>query len=122
MSLKFFIDQCVPSNISKILRDSGYDVLILKDYIPVDSPDLEVIREAQRQEAILVSLNGDFGDIINYPPIQYKGIISIQLKDHPEMIPRLMIQLLDYLSKHDDMAEYKGKLLIIEVSRIRIRQ
>ncbi|PSF32116.1 hypothetical protein C7H19_21985 [Aphanothece hegewaldii CCALA 016] len=122
MSLRFFIDQCVPSSISQLLRQSGYEVLILKDYISIDSPDQNVIAEAQRQNSILISLNGDFADIVNYPPTTYQGIISIQLKDHPEIIPQLMQQLLNYLAKYNSMNDYQGKLLIVEVSRIRIRE
>lgn len=33
MSLRFFIDQCVPNSIVKILRDAGYEVLVLGDFI-----------------------------------------------------------------------------------------
>lgn len=40
MSLRFFIDQCVPNSISKILGDARYEVLVLRDYIPIDSPDI----------------------------------------------------------------------------------
>jgi hypothetical protein len=34
-----------------------------------------VISEAQELDAILISLNGDFADIVTYPPEKYKGII-----------------------------------------------
>ena len=71
MSLKFFIDQCVPASIGQSLRDNGYEVLVLKEHIPIDSPDEIVIAKAQELDAILVSLNGDFSDIVMYPPDHY---------------------------------------------------
>jgi predicted nuclease of predicted toxin-antitoxin system len=122
LSLKFFIDQCVPASIGQSLRDNGYEVLILKEHIPIDSPDEIVIAKAQELDAILVSLNGDFSDIVMYPPDRYKGIISIQLRNHPEIIPQLMQRLLDYLANYSNMEHYQGKLFIVEVNRIRIRE
>ena len=122
MSLTFFIDQCVPASIGQFLRGDGHDVLILRDHLPIDSPDEVVIAKAQELGAILVSLNGDFADIVTYPPINYRGIVSIQLRNHPEVIPLLMQKLLDYLSNNSDMEHYQGKLFIVEVNKIRIRE
>lgn len=122
MSLIFFIDQCVPVSIGQFLREGGHRVLILKDYLPIESPDEIVIAKAQELAAILVSLNGDFADIVTYPPANYGGIVSIQLRNHPEIIPRLMPGLLNYLSIHNNAEHYQGKLLIVEVNRIRIRE
>jgi hypothetical protein len=69
-----------------------------------------------------LSLNGDFADIVTYPPANYGGIVSIQLRNYPAIIPLLMQGLLNYLSKHCDVKHYQGKLFIVEVNRIRIRE
>ncbi len=122
MSLTFFIDQCVPASICQFLREGGHHVLILKDYLPIESPDEIVIAKAQELAAILLSLNGDFSDIVTYPPANYGGIVSIQLRNHPEIIPLLMQRLLNYLSDYRDPEHYQGKLFIVEVNRIRIRE
>ena len=122
MSLSFFIDQCVPASITQFLLDGGHRTLILKDYLPIESPDEIVIAKAQELSAILLSLNGDFADIVTYPPANYGGIISIQLRNHPEFIPLVMQRLLNYLSTHRNSEHYQGKLFIIEVNRIRIRE
>lgn len=97
-------------------------VFWLRDYIPIDSPDEVVIATAQELDAILVSLNGDFADIVAYPPENYKGIIAIQLRNHPEVLPQLLSRLTNYLAALPDMTEYLGKLLIVQPHRIRIRQ
>jgi predicted nuclease of predicted toxin-antitoxin system len=119
--LRFFADHCVPTSIIRFLREQGYEVFQLRDHIPAHSPDDRVIATAQEFGAILLSLNGDFADIITYPPINYRGIIGIQVKNHPELIPRIMQRLNVYLSKHPSMEDYAGKLLLVEVHRIRIR-
>lgn len=122
MSLKFFADHCVSNYIIQTLRDAGHEVLRLRENIAPDSPDSLVIATAQQLETILISLNGDFADIITYPPANYRGIIALQVRNHPEIIPQLMTRLKAYLSTHPDMSHYVGRLFLAEVHRIRIRQ
>ena len=80
MGLKFFADHCVPNAVIYALRDAGHEVFNLKKHIPRDSPDAIVIATAQALNAILVSLNGDFADIITYPPSNYKESLHCKLK------------------------------------------
>lgn len=121
MELAFFADHCVPFSIIRSLRDAGYEVLILREYTPPDSPDAVVISKAQELDSILISLNGDFADIVSYPPAKYKGIISIQVRNHPEVIPQIVSKCLDFFASHPDAQFYIGKLILIEAHRIRIR-
>ena len=121
MSLRFFADHCVPDSAVQILQDADYTVLRLRDYIPTDSSDCIVISKAQELDAILLSLNGDFADIVSYPPARYKGIVTLQVRNHPEIIPQLMEKLKAHLSNHDDMKHYSGRLLVVETYRIRSR-
>lgn len=121
MELTFLADHCVSNSVIQALRDAGHEVLRLKDHIPTDSPDSVVISTAQQLDAVLVSLNGDFVDIVTYPPANYEGIIALQVRNHPEVLPQLISRLKDYLSFHLDMKYYAGKLLLVEAHRIRIR-
>jgi len=121
VSLRFFADHCVPTSIIQGLQDAGHEVLRLRDYLPADSPDGLVISKAQELDCILISLNGDFADILAYPPARYKGILALQMRNHPETVPQLLERLNAYLSAHDDMGHYVGKLMVIETHRIRSR-
>lgn len=120
--LRFFTDHCISNFIIQDLRTAGHEVFRLKDCLSIDSADFLVISKAQELDSILVSLNGDFSDIITYPPASYKGIVSLQVRNHPEVIPQLITRLKDYLSVHPDISYYKGKLFLVEVHRIRIRE
>ena len=122
MSLRFFADHCVPNSVIQPLHSAGHDVFILKEHIPRDSDDAIVISKAQELDAILVSLNGDFADIVTYPPSNYKGIIALQVRNHPELVPALVRRLMSYLSAHPEMQNYKGQLLLVEAHRTRIRK
>ena len=79
-------------------------------------PSVRKIRRSSR------ALNGDFADIVTYAPAKYHGIVAIQLHNHPEVIPLLMARLNQFLSINSSQDFYAGKLLIVEVHRVRIRQ
>jgi predicted nuclease of predicted toxin-antitoxin system len=122
MGLRFFADQCVPNIVLEVLGDAGHEVLRLREHIRPDSPDAAVIATAQELDAVLVSLDTDFVDIVTYPPSRYKGIIAFQVRNHPEVLPQIVSRLKAYLSEHPEMGDYQGKLLLVEAHRIRIRE
>jgi predicted nuclease of predicted toxin-antitoxin system len=122
MSLRLFCDQCVPAEITNSLRLLGHEVTLLREVLPVRSPDSSVIAKALEMRAVLVSLNGDFSDIVAYPPQLYGGILSVQLHNHPETIPQVMEKLARFLEVNSAQDFYHGKLIIIETHRIRVRQ
>jgi predicted nuclease of predicted toxin-antitoxin system len=121
MGIRFFADHCVPTSVIRLLSDAGHEVLKLREYIPQDSPDAVVISKARDLDSILISLNGDFVDIVTYPPGSYNGIIALQIRNHPQAVTDIVNRLIIYLSSHPDMGHYRGKLFLVEAHRIRIR-
>ncbi|HVH72288.1 MAG TPA: DUF5615 family PIN-like protein [Candidatus Dormibacteraeota bacterium] len=122
MALRFLADHCVSNSTIQILREGNHEVLRLRDVLPVESSDAIVLAKAQEIDAVLISLDGDFADIINYPPKDFKGIIALQMRNHPEILPRLLARLRSYLDSQPAMEHYRGKLILIEADRIRVRQ
>lgn len=122
MSLRLFMDQCVPRSVTESLLNAGHAVDLLRNHLPINAKDPDVIACAQSLEAVLVTLNGDFADIINYPPADFGGIIALQVKNHPESLPAIIMRLLTYLGEHSDREHYVGKLLLVEAHRIRIKE
>lgn len=121
MSLRFFADHCVPMEVAGQLRTAGHEVILLRDAMPKRSPDALVLAKAAELNCVLISINGDFSDIVTYPPADYAGIISLQLHNHPEVLPGLLQRLLNFLNAHQNQSEYAGKLFLVEPHRIRIR-
>jgi len=121
MALRFLADHCISNSIVRTLRDAAHEVVRLRDVLPVESPDARVIAKAQEISAILLSMNGDFADIVTYPPKNYRGIVALQLRNHAEVLEQLMLRLSGYLRLQPAMEHYRGKLLVVEVNRIRIR-
>lgn len=44
------------------------------------------------------------------------------MRNHPEVLPELLARLVTYLELHPAQVDYKGKLLVVEAHRIRIRE
>lgn len=119
--LRFLADHCISNTIIETLRREGHEVIRVRDVLPVESPDNLVIAKAQELDAILLSLNGDFADIVTYPPGEYKGIVALQLKNHPEILDTLLSRLTMYLRVQKSADYFRGKLIVAEVNRIRVR-
>jgi predicted nuclease of predicted toxin-antitoxin system len=66
MALRLFADHCVSKQIIAALQEAGHE--IIRDFLPTESADGLVAAQAQQLDAILLSLNGDFADIVTYPP------------------------------------------------------
>jgi len=115
------MDQCVPYDFVAALRSWQHEALVLKEHLPIRSPDPHVITKAQELDSILFSMNGDFSDISAFPPRNYGGIIGLQLGNHPELAPHLLERLRALLRDHPEREFYRGKLFVIEAHRIRIR-
>jgi predicted nuclease of predicted toxin-antitoxin system len=122
MALRFLADHCISNTIVRTLRDATHEVLRLRDVLPAESPDAIVIAKAQEIDAILLSMNGDFADIVTYPPRNFKGIVALQMRNHAEVLSPLLVRLIGYLKAQPAMEHYRGKLLVVEVNRIRIRE
>lgn len=93
----------------------------MRDHLPTDSLDPELIDKAQQLNCLLLSLNGDFADIVKYPPKDYRGIISLQVRNHPEVLPLIVARLTAYADAHPEMSHYQGKLFLFEGHRVRVR-
>ena len=90
MHLHFLADHCVPARVAESLKAAGHIVTRLRDALPPESPDENVIAKAQELEAILLTLNGDFADITAYPPANYRGIVSPRVGNRHEVLPQIV--------------------------------
>ena len=120
--MRFFADHCVSNSVVQSLRNAGHEVVRLRDQLPVESEDSIVIAKAQELDAVLVSLNGDFADIVAFPPSKFKGIVALQMRNQPQLSGALMNRLLSYLRMHSSTDHCRGKLIVVEVDRVRIRE
>ena len=119
MALEFFADHCIPRSVVRAFEEKGFGVAILADHLPTNAPDEEVIAKAQELFRVLITMDGDFADLVRFPPENYGGIIALQMKNHPEVIPQILDRLFAFMA---EAAEHvPGRLIIVEPHRIRLR-
>jgi predicted nuclease of predicted toxin-antitoxin system len=58
--MRFLLDHNVPVSVAEVLRERGYTVQLVKDILPIDSPDQLVATVSEIEGAILVSIDRDF--------------------------------------------------------------
>lgn len=61
--MRLFIDHCVPESVPKMLEAHGYKVIRLREKTAPDSPDTLVAAVAEANDAVLVTMDGDFKSI-----------------------------------------------------------
>ena len=82
--------------------------------------DPEIAHYAQTEQLCLITGDGDFADIRNYPPAQYAGLVVLQLLRNTTA--QYINQLLDgFLAQEELVAQLPGKLAIVEAGRVRLR-
>lgn len=69
LAIRFFVDHCVPDSVGRLLRDAGYEVILLRERIAQDSPDPLVAAVSEMSGAVLVSLDSDFNRLAPRVPI-----------------------------------------------------
>ncbi|MEM1127424.1 MAG: DUF5615 family PIN-like protein [Bacteroidota bacterium] len=122
MGLRLFADHCVSQSTVRRFRAAGHEVLLLREHLARNATDGAVIAQAQQLEAILVTINGDFSDIVAYPPSRFGGIMALQVKNRPSVLGPMMDRLLAFIEDHPNQDEYRGVLLLVEAHRIRVRR
>jgi predicted nuclease of predicted toxin-antitoxin system len=117
--MSILVDHCVPRKFLRLIRDWGYDASLLTDYLAGDADDEAVLALAQRLDAVLLTADLDFANILNYPPGNYAGIMVMRYGADSEAGLILTVRrALEDLYRD----ALRGILVIIEPQRYRIRR
>lgn len=95
--MKFLADQCVWGKTIRLLQDNSFPVTTLKEIGQQIASDEEVLKIAKEEDAILITNDLDFSNIVTYPPSKYEGIIVLRLTARTQAAVHKV--LLDLLKK-----------------------
>lgn len=84
-----------------------------------DAADETIASYAKSNQMAIVTRDGDFGDIRNYPPHEYAGILVVDVPDHftATQIVAILVAFFDASPSVD----VNHKLIVLEPGRVRIR-
>ncbi len=112
------LDHCVPRRYLQLVREWGYRAALMTDHIPADSPDRLVMTLATKLDAVLLTADLDFANILDYPPSAYGGIVIIRYQAHNETeVDNTLKAMLNDLYRD----ELRGVLVIVAAGRYRVR-
>ena len=77
--MKFLIDANIPKSVIDYLINNNFDVTDIKK-VNITMPDVDIIKLAQKEQRIIITLDKDFIALIQYPKYQVSTIV-IRLKN-----------------------------------------
>jgi len=116
--MRFKIDENLHDDVAEALRLHGHDAQTVFDEGLRGHPDPEIAEAARREGRVLVTLDLDFGNIREYPPEQYRGLIVLRVVDQSR---RHVLNVMERLIAVLDCAPLEGQLWVVGEGGIRIR-
>jgi len=116
--MRFKIDENLHDDVAEALRAHGHEVQTVFGERLRGHPDEEVAEAAAREERVLWTLVLGFGNIREYPPERYRGLIVLRVVDQSR---RHVLRVIDRVVTVLDCAPLVGRLWVVSEGGIRIR-
>ncbi|PIX20853.1 MAG: hypothetical protein COZ70_01515 [Deltaproteobacteria bacterium CG_4_8_14_3_um_filter_51_11] len=114
--MKLVADESCDFAVVRALRDAGMDVLAIAEVSPTLT-DIEVLKIAAREGAILLTEDKDFGDWVF---AHRESVESVVLMRFPGAMRKQMARAaVEIISEHG--SQLKGSFVVLEPGRARIR-
>ena len=116
----FIVDEDLPRSTTRILEEQGHRVFDVRDCGLRGRSDDEIFEFAQREEAVVLTGDLGFGNILRYPIGTHYGIVIAHFPNETSNseLNRHIAAAIQSLSETD----FSGNLIIIEPGRMRIRK
>jgi len=116
--VRFKIDENLPTDVSELLSAAGFDSQTVFAEGLRGTKDSDLDEVCRREERALVTLDLDFADIREYPPMGSPGRIVLRMVRQDRRTVLSAMQAVVALLQEEDVAD---RLWIVEEHRIRIR-
>jgi len=91
--MKFFLDHDVSAQVQWALKHAGHEVILLREVLPMDSQDPDVMQKAFELGSFLVTSNrNDFLELFGKQPCH--GLLIVIRRDPPEMEGSKVVRLI----------------------------
>jgi len=116
----FLVDASLPRDTAAVIRSCGYAATDVRDIGLGMAPDREIARRAHADRLCLITRDYGFGDVREYPPPEYDGVVVISA---PQNAGRDVVfgMLRSFLEATQVIEHIAGRLAVVEPGRIRVR-
>lgn len=120
--MKFLIDECVLGKTVRLLKEEGFPLVSLQELGKTSATNGTIINIADKEKAVIVTNDLDFGNLILYPLGSHGGIIVLRPRlDTAEAIDDVNSVLISLL-KELKPADIEKSLIIVDRNKYRIRK
>ena len=116
--MQFKIDENLPTELSELIKQSGYDSKTVFEQQLAGANDSRVGEVCRQENRILITLDAGFADIRSYPPKEYPGIVVLRLSRSDK--PYILKIFADVMPLFNSQ-QIEKRLWIIEEGKLRIR-
>jgi predicted nuclease of predicted toxin-antitoxin system len=116
--VKFLLDENLSPLHAGTLRALGHDAIAVVEMHLSGADDAAVRATAIESGRILVTLDGDFANVIRYPPAGTPGVVRLRV--HPPT-EQAIDTALRFAVSYLDQVSVAGKLVVVDERKIRIR-
>jgi predicted nuclease of predicted toxin-antitoxin system len=117
--VRFLVDECLPSQVARLLRAAGHDCAHVYELGLGGQPDEQIMAVADEQDRILISADTDFGELLAKAPVLAPSVILLRRADkRPASVAEVIVANLGQVA--GDLAA--GALVVIGERRIRVRR
>lgn len=119
--MQFLVDAALPRSVVDVLKEGGHQAVHVDDLGIATAADGVIADHARRHELTIITADFDFADIREFPPASHAGIVVLTLPKRRDLLLILLLvrQLVAGLS---EISSLHGKLVIVGLGRIRIRE
>lgn len=117
--MKFLLDQNLSPETTAFVRRLGYDAVDVRELEMVGAEDARIMERAQVDGRVVITFNGDFADISEFPLGTHYGVIRLRIFPQTfEILHPILERQLAELEK----VNVEGCLVIIDNWRVRIKR
>ncbi len=115
---RFKVDENLPAEFLSLLADAGFDALGALDQRLGGASDGHMADTCRTENRVIVSLDLDFGDIRQYPPEEYAGLIVLRVKHQAK---RHLLEVFGRVVTLLASEPIAGQLWIVTEAGVRVR-
>lgn len=117
----FLVDASLPRATEDLIRTLGHEATDVRTIGLGDASDRVIAEYARANRLALITRDQDFGNILDYPPQDYSGIVVVAASHEANRM--VVLDMIRGLFAATGIAEQlPGRLVILERTRIRVRE
>jgi predicted nuclease of predicted toxin-antitoxin system len=119
--VRFLLDANLSPAMIALFRNRGHDAIHVDDVSEAGTGDDVIAAIAHKHGRCLITGDFDFANLLEFEPRHYSGIVVLTAP-RGTGAPHLERLVLHFLDRVPELAPLAGKLMIVELGRIRVRE